>query len=100
MLPGDVDGFKLGRSTSHWKGKSDLATNAFIERTPVSFQHFLHLFLHHLSLEEVALDLHSHIFRFGTIRFTHCSYHVNTNLIKRSIMNIVSVRRINYAQGR
>ena len=80
MLSRNTDGFKLSRSPSHWKRKFDLETHALIERTAVSFQHVLHLFLHHLSLEEMALDLHSHYFYFGTIRFTHLSNHVDTTL--------------------
>jgi hypothetical protein len=92
MLPRNINSFESDCAAGHWKGKSDIAIDTFIECIAVSLQHLLHLFLHHLSLEKVALDLHSYNLRFGAMRFTNLSNHVAAELVFSCFSSLLSLR--------
>lgn len=84
MLSRNTISFELGYFGNRRKGRSHSPKGySFNEWALFSLQRVLRLLLHHLSLEEVALDQRSHNFHFGTMRVTHCGDLVSASLIHK-----------------
>jgi hypothetical protein len=86
MLPGHVNGFKLDRFASYCKRKLGLEAYSFSKRVSVSLKHILHLLLHHLSLEKVALDLYGRHVYLWTFRLANCGDYVNPTMTTFSVL--------------
>ena len=73
MLPGHANRLSPSCIASYWKNEFAFEVYPFINRTIIPFKHFFHLFLHSLSSEKVALELHSYYLYYGTYRVASCS---------------------------